>query len=285
MDSTPNLNLPYIAAAQAQKHVTHNEAIRVLDAMVQLAVLDRGHTEPPATPADGDRYIIAASPTGAWTGHEMQVTAYQDGAWQFFAPQAGWIAWIADEASLLGWDGVAWMPVSTDISINPTPLVGINATADTTNRLSLNAASSLFNHDGSGHQLKINKAASSDTASLLFQSGFSGRAEFGLPGNDDFSVKVSADGAIWHDALIADGGSGRLTLPQYVGFGLARGAVPTHAIDVAGFIRMRNPSTPASSSATGAQGEIRWDAKYVYVCVAPNRWGRTALQLGTWTST
>ena len=53
MDDTPNLGLPYIMAAQSQKHVTHNEAIRVLDAMVQLAVLDRDLSAPPVSPAEG----------------------------------------------------------------------------------------------------------------------------------------------------------------------------------------------------------------------------------------
>ena len=52
-DQTPNLNLPYLIAAQAQKHVTHNEALRALDAIVQIAVLDRDLAVPPATPADG----------------------------------------------------------------------------------------------------------------------------------------------------------------------------------------------------------------------------------------
>src|SRR5690606_5997668 len=51
MDATPNLDLPYIMGAQAQKHVTHNEAIRKLDALVQLAVLDRDLTAPPTSPA------------------------------------------------------------------------------------------------------------------------------------------------------------------------------------------------------------------------------------------
>ena len=67
MDDTPNLGLPYIMAAQSQKHVTHNEAIRALDAIVQLSVLDRDLSTPPTTPADGARYIVASSPTGAWT--------------------------------------------------------------------------------------------------------------------------------------------------------------------------------------------------------------------------
>ena len=57
-DATTHLLLPYILAAQAQKHVTHNEALRLLDGLVQLSVLDRDLTAPPGSPADGDRYIV-----------------------------------------------------------------------------------------------------------------------------------------------------------------------------------------------------------------------------------
>ena len=49
-DITTHLLLPYILASQAQKHVTHNEALRLLDAMVQLSVLDRDLAAPPASP-------------------------------------------------------------------------------------------------------------------------------------------------------------------------------------------------------------------------------------------
>jgi hypothetical protein len=58
-----------------------------------------------------------------------------------------------------------------------------------------------------------------DTGSLLFQTGFSGRAEMGLAGNDDFSVKVSADGAIFTTALEANAATGAVTLPQPVRLG------------------------------------------------------------------
>jgi hypothetical protein len=37
---TPHLQLPYILASQAQKRVTHNEALRILDGLVQLSVRD-----------------------------------------------------------------------------------------------------------------------------------------------------------------------------------------------------------------------------------------------------
>jgi hypothetical protein len=36
-------------------------------------------------------------------------------------------------------------------------------------------------------------------------------------------------------------------------------------------------NTPANSSATGAQGEVRVDSSYIYVCVANNTWKRSAI--------
>jgi hypothetical protein len=205
VDETPNLNLPYIMAAQAQKHVTHNEAIRRLDAIVQTSVVDRDLGAPPGSPVEGACYIVAAGATGAWTGREGEIAAYQDGAWAFYPPREGWIVWVCDEDLLCAWDGADWVLA---YDLNPTPLVGVNATADATNRLSVSAPATLLSHAGAGHQLKLNKNAAADTASLLYQTGFSGRAEMGLSGDDDFHVKVSADGAAWTEALVIDKDTG-----------------------------------------------------------------------------
>ena len=313
---SPNLLLPYIVPAQAQKHVTHNEAVRALDAIVQLAVLDRDLAVAPATPSDGDRYIVASAATGAWAGQSGRIAAFQDGAWAFMPPREGWVAWAADEDALLVFNGVAWStsgstgpagpsgatgstgatgatgptgpagsqgpigpagavgstgatgaagatgstgvigpagPTGTsgaagpagatgatgpgvpaggvagkvlvkasaanydatwqDVPVNPTPLVGINATADTTNRLSVSAPATLLNNAGNGHQLKINKNAAADTASLLYQTGFSGRVEMGTTGDDNMHVKVSADGTVWKEAIVVDRTSGATTFP------------------------------------------------------------------------
>lgn len=212
MDQTTNLKLPYIMPSQAQKHVTHNEAIRALDALVQLCVLDRDLSTPPASPLDGSRYLVAAAGAGAWTGKDGKIAAWQDGAWAFFAPQAGWLAWVADEQRLIGFDGAAWADAAVH-SVNPAPLVGVNATADATNRLSLKSPASLFDHDGGDHRLKINKALVANTASIVFQTGYSGRAEFGLAGDDDWRVKVSPDGSAWVEALKVDAATGRVRLP------------------------------------------------------------------------
>jgi hypothetical protein len=71
----------------------------------------------------------------------------------------------------------------------------------------------LFNHAGAGHQHKINKAAAGDTASLLFQTATSGRAEMGTAGDDDFHLKVSADGSTWKEAIVIDRSTGAVSMP------------------------------------------------------------------------
>ena len=107
-DTSTHLLLPYLLAAQAQKHVTVNEALRLLDGLVQLAVLDRHLTAPPASPADGERYIVAAGGTGAWAGWDLNVAYRVDGAWMRLVPRPGWQAWVADEATFLAWSGSDW---------------------------------------------------------------------------------------------------------------------------------------------------------------------------------
>ena len=108
MADTPNLVLPYIQAAQAQKHVTHNEAIRLLDGMVQLAVVSQVLTAPPGSPVDGDRYIVASGATGLWTGWDLNVAFWIDGAWVRLIPRPGWVAYSVADAGFYSWTGAAW---------------------------------------------------------------------------------------------------------------------------------------------------------------------------------
>src|SRR5690606_38175521 len=107
-DATTHLLLPYILAAQAQKHVTHNEALRILDGLSQLSVLDRDLTAPPVSPADGDRYIVGSGATGDWAGWDLNVALWTDGAWLRLPPRTGWRTWVEDEALLLVWTGAVW---------------------------------------------------------------------------------------------------------------------------------------------------------------------------------
>jgi hypothetical protein len=215
MSDTANLRLPLLEAAQAQKHVTVNEGLGLLDALAQIAVQDRDLAAPPAAPVDGQCWIVGADPTGAWAGRAGQLAAWRDGAWRFSAPRAGWIAYAVDEAAYLMFDGAAWGDFFATLSaLQNLAALGVNATADATNRLAVASGAVLFNHAGAGVQVKLNKQAAADTASLLFQDDFGGRAEIGLAGDDDLRVKVSADGAAWHEALRVERASGRVGFPS-----------------------------------------------------------------------
>lgn len=204
-DATSRLSLPVIAPSQAQKHVTHNEALIVLDALVQLSVLDVLSTAPP-TPAEGDRFLVGAGATGAFAGHVDHIAALQDGAWLFFAPVQGWIVWNAAEDVALVFDGVAWV----DLKPRRADRFGIAMDADGTNRLSVASEAFLLTHDGDDCRIKVNKAIAGDTASLLFQTDFSGRAEIGLAGDDKFHVKISPDGSVWSEIWVADPATGQV---------------------------------------------------------------------------
>ncbi len=213
MSDSPNLSLPYLNASQAQKHVTHNEALSLLDGLVQLAVASRATATPPATPADGVRYLVPTGATGEWSTNIGKIALRMEGAWRYVTPVEGFALWVSDEDTFLTFDGTAWNELAGGGSAPSTvPLLGINATADATNKLVVASQAVLLNNIGNGTQLKLNKNAAGDTASLLFQTGFSGRAEMGTAGDDDFHIKVSADGTSFFEGLVVQAASGRVTL-------------------------------------------------------------------------
>lgn len=250
MTDSTHLGLPYLAPSQALKHITHNEALLVLDGLVQLAVLDRDLAAPPASPNEGDRYIVGAGASGEWTGKDGQVAAFVSAAWAFHAPQPGWTTYLADEQGLVTWTGSTWTPVvGIDGSL---PLLGINTAADSTNRLAVKSDAILLSHDdvtpGTGDlRLDLNKALAGGTASLLFETGFSGRAELGTSGDDDLHVKVSADGSAWTEAIVVSAATG------VVGIGTPS---PACRLDVAGPVRVASYAVAALPDATAGTGQI-----------------------------
>ncbi len=213
MEQSPRLSLSYVMPSQAQKHVTVNESFRRLDALTQMSVVSRSEPAEPASPSEGDAYILPSGASGdAWSAYsEHDIAVFQDGAWARIAPGEGFRAWVSDDDEFVVFDGASW----TEISGETAAKFGINTAADTTNRLSVKSDAILFHHDdvtpGSGDcQVKINKAAAGDTGALLFQTGASGRAEIGLTGDDDFHVKVSPDGSAWTDAIFIDKDNGNV---------------------------------------------------------------------------
>lgn len=90
-DTTARLNLPYLLMNQAQKEITHNEALTILD-MLTNAVFYGFLDTPPTSPAEGDTYIIGPNPTGAWVGRSKQMVRYLDGSWFYVEPPIGTVA-------------------------------------------------------------------------------------------------------------------------------------------------------------------------------------------------
>lgn len=209
MDQTARLDLPYIVSGQALKFITHNEALERLDMLVQPVVEDAALAAPPASPLPGEAYIIPSGASGAWAGHGDEIAAWQAGAWQFYDPAPGWQVFDRARGALKIFSGSSWVAVAA--LGDGLPQLGVNASADGTNRLAVASHASLLSHDGAGHQLKINKADNGDTASLLFQSNWTGHAEMGLMGDNSWRIKVSADGTNWTNAITIDATSGRVT--------------------------------------------------------------------------
>lgn len=265
MSETVHLALPYIAAAQAQKHVTHNEALRMLDALVMLAVKDRDLSAPPGSPAEGDRYLVKPTGSGAFAGKDDCIAQYRDGAWAFHAPQAGWIGYVEDEAIFVMFDGEAWIGLlGANLELQNVARLGVGTAADATNPLAAKLNNALWTaryaaEGGDGSlRYKLNKETVADVLSLLFQSGFSGRAEIGLVGDDDLAVKVSSDGSSWTTALTIDRASGRIVVagPPTAGLGIAtRDYTDTYLVtrDLRAPSKLLPAMTPvASRSAMGA---------------------------------
>lgn len=130
----------------------------------------------------------------------------------FVTPAIGWQAFVADEALLLVFDdkllkGVSSVPENLSLL-----RLGVGATADAVNRLAISSDASLFNNAGAGHQVKVNNQAASDTASLLYQTNWTGFAEMWLNGSNDFSVKVSSDTGQWRDAIRIDHVTGNVAI-------------------------------------------------------------------------
>ena len=113
MDETTRWALPLLASGQAQKEITHNEAITAIDRLLHLAVVSRSVSTPPATAMPGDAYIIAAAPSGAWSGAAGQLASFDGAGWTVAAAKTGCLAWVADEDqfavfSASGWTTGGW---------------------------------------------------------------------------------------------------------------------------------------------------------------------------------
>lgn len=109
MTNTLRLNLPHIITAQAQKEVTHNDALNLLDIFMRPTVLEMDKDVPPVSPTAGDCYVVGGSPTGDFTGHAQEIACYTDNGWLFASPFK-WLDVVSAEDQIrYVYDGSAWV--------------------------------------------------------------------------------------------------------------------------------------------------------------------------------
>ncbi len=235
-ERSARLDLTYLVASQLQKHVTLNETLTRLDALVQTAVVSRSVTTQPLASVDGAMWILpeqaagtdwSLRPTGALMRHE------RDGWTEHPCPDGMMVVVLDEGEVVLRRDG-AWIPLAqTFDELGNLTRLGIGTTADAANPFAakLNKAlwTAMETPDGGDGDLRftLNKQGSADVLSLLFQSGYGGRTEMGLVGEDDFTLKVSPDGGTWHEAMRIDRQDGRARFPG----GAARAEAVTFATD------------------------------------------------------
>lgn len=196
-EATLNLQLPLMQAAQAQKHVTHNEALQHIDAVLGLKLQGIAQDIPPTAPLAGQVWATGTAPEGDWQGQADALAVKLAEGWLFVPAKEGMLAWDLTSERLLVRQSAVWAPAPQEDLVG----LGIGTSSDLINVLAVSGPASLFSHNGAGHQLKVNKAATGQTASVLFQSNWSGRAELGLMGQDRFSLKTSPDGSNWTEVF------------------------------------------------------------------------------------
>jgi len=220
------LELPYLAAGQMQKHVTLNEALTRLDTLVQTAVVSRTTTGQPGSPADGALWILPPGATGAdWSSRPTgTLVRAEGGGWNAVAAPDGLVVLVVDAAELVvrHWDG--WVGLGRRLGeVQDLGRLGLGATADSWNPFLARLNNALWTareaaSGGNGNlRLTLNKETAGDVLSLMFQSGYGGRAELGLMGDDDLRLKVSADGADWRDVFSVDRATGRAVFARGAG--------------------------------------------------------------------
>lgn len=108
MTTTTHLGITLVEQSQAQKEVTVNAALTRIDAVLNNGAKDKDLSAPPGSPASGDLYIVAGSPTGAWSAQAGKL-AYFDQLWRFITPGEGMSLWVNDEDLIYTYNGSAWV--------------------------------------------------------------------------------------------------------------------------------------------------------------------------------
>lgn len=285
MSQSARLSLPYLEGAQAQKHVTVNQTIRRLDALVQLAVESATLASQPVGPADGQVYILPPGKTGAaWGAMANGALAYwRDGAWEQITPREGWLAFVKDADRLLVFDGTAWVAAmeAADLGLGVTDTVqfgrlgvggapwggavfhGQAAGADAELRLQRTDGTGYFRVRCRTTLAELNHEANAGNALIDFNPApLDGTSAAAFR----FFRATSTTGAAQLEIFRGDGTSARAHVLQGKTFSIldqqgykvkvGANATPVCALDVEGAVRVASYTVATVPSAAAGAGQI-----------------------------
>ena len=110
---TPRLKLPYLVESQARKEITHNEALNMIDVLLQAVAISMDKNVPPSFPSKNDCYILGALPQNAWEKHPNALAYYAGGSWNFIEPFEGLTVWVKEAKAHYAYDGNQWVSIKT----------------------------------------------------------------------------------------------------------------------------------------------------------------------------
>lgn len=113
MPMTPRFALPLLGVAQAQKEVTHNEALTLVDALIHAAVEAGPLDDVPVDPEPGRCWLVGAAPAVDWAGQAHAIAIWTVGGWRFVVPRAGMTVVRLTDAARLRFDGSGWAGPAT----------------------------------------------------------------------------------------------------------------------------------------------------------------------------
>ena len=219
MDETHRHAFPLLAAAQAQGHLIHNEALVAIDALLHPVIAAFGVNEPPEGVSPPHAVTVGGAPTGLFEGQAGRIASLTDAGWRFYDAPDGMLAYSVPDGTFMRFAlAGGWEVLTAEFSGETLDRLGISTSPDATNRLSVKSPAVLLaapgGAEGDDCRLVINRDDPAATASMIFQSDYQGRAEAGLAGDDRFRIKVADSGGTWREALSIDPDTARVSLPN-----------------------------------------------------------------------